>query len=78
MTRVVTGDLGWCVARLTIDEAGHADTLQIISPAHTSESRHAPCESVCLYDRHRILKLKEFLNLHICAPDGATKETPCP
>ena len=78
MTRVVTGDLGWCVARLTLDADGLADQLHIVSPAETSPDRYAPCESVCIVARARIVLLKNFLNQHVHDITGTPKEDACP
>lgn len=61
MSRVVVGDLGWCVARLVVGDMGESESLHIVSPADTDEHRYAPCESVAIYGRDRIVKLRDFL-----------------
>jgi len=59
--RTILCELGWCVARLGIDGDGLATSLTLISPADTTEGRYAPVESVCIYKRENIVKLRKFL-----------------
>ena len=70
MSRIIVGDLGWCVGRLVVDDNGKAESLHIVSPADTDENRYAPCESVALYGRERIMKLKKFLEQNILADEA--------
>ena len=69
MTRVIVGDLGWCVCRLVVDAHGQAESLHIISAADTDEHRHAPSESVGLYGRANIMRLKAFLEQNLLADE---------
>lgn len=69
MSRVIVGDLGWCVARLVVNDNGASESLHIVSPADTDEHRYAPCESVALYGRDRIVKLRDFLVSNLNAPE---------
>lgn len=77
--RVVTGELGWCVAQMWVNDEGHAYNLRILSASETDEYRYAPAESVSINGRVNIVKLKEFLNQHISANEQQIppKETPC-
>lgn len=70
MSRIVVGDIGWCVARLVVDDQGMVESLHIISPATTDEHRYAPCESVALYGRGPITKLRKFLNDNVKAEEA--------
>lgn len=69
MNRVVLGDIGWSVARMVVNESGEAESLHLISPADTSENRYAPCESVAIYGRVNIARLRNFLNDHLHADE---------
>ena len=64
--RVVLADIGWCIAKLSLDNDGLAVSLLIASPADTNGERYAPSESVCIYGRGNIATLLAFLrdNLH--------------
>lgn len=73
VNRVVLGDIGWCVARMVVSESGEAESLHLVSPADTSEHRYAPCESVGIYGRVNIVRLRDFLNSHLHASE---KEEP--
>lgn len=73
MNRAICGDLGWCVARLVVNDRGESESLHIVSPADTDEHRYAPCESVAIYGRDRIVKLRDFLVSNLQADE---KEVP--
>ena len=77
--RTITGELGWCVAQLWVNDEGKAYNLRILSASETDEYRYAPAESVSINGRDSIVKLMEFLNQHICAHEQpiSPKETPC-
>ena len=60
MDRVIVGDLGWCVGKITVAN-GVIESLIIVSPADTGEGRYAPAETVCVYGRSNLVKLQTFL-----------------
>lgn len=50
----LTVDLGWCMARITIDR------VEIVSPSD-SDQVHAPASSVVVYGQDNVRKLSEAL-----------------
>lgn len=58
--RMVVTDLGWCVGKIIVEQ-GRCVSLTIISPADTSAERYAPAESVCVYSRENLVKVRDFL-----------------
>lgn len=71
-TRSIVHGLGWCVAKLDIDEmSGQVELLTIVSPADVGEHVYWPAESTRIYGRDNILSLKRWL----C--DNVTDEPSC-
>ena len=75
--RVALADLGWCVGRMSIDDAGIAEGLIIFSPADTNPDRYAPAESICIQGRENLLALKRFLDESLQANEhgGSVKDS---
>lgn len=69
MSRIVVGELGWCVVKMTIHDNGVAEGLTILSPAGTNQDRYVPAESVCVFGRNSLLKLQAFLDQHLTATE---------
>ena len=61
MERIIVGELGWCIGKITVTN-GVMESLIIISPSATSEGRYAPAESICIFGRSNLVKLQAFLN----------------
>lgn len=76
--RIVTGELGWCVAQMWINDEGIAYHLNILSASQCEED-YLPAESVGIKGRGNIEKLQQFLNQYMIASEVtiSPKEIPC-
>lgn len=65
--KIVVADIGWCVARLSLDSDPMCNGLIIVSPAvaeEVSAEFYRPAESVHVWQQSNIEKLRDFLNEH--------------
>lgn len=58
--RMIVAELGWCLAKITVTD-GRCEKIVIVSPSQTVDDHYAPCESVCVYGRKNLVKLRDLL-----------------